>query len=120
MKKLMLVLFVLGIAFPSFAGVKEKDVIGSWKYKVETDEGTLTGVIKIEKKEGKLVADVSTDEGEVLDFSKVEIKENDVLYMELETGYEILELTLTVKGKTMEGTVGNEQGSYPMTMEKVE
>ena len=120
MKKLMLVLFVLGIALPSFAGLKEKDVIGSWKYKVETDEGTLTGIIKIEKKEDMLVGVVNTDEGEVFDFSKVEIKENDVLYMELDTGYEILELTLTVKGKAMEGTVGNEQASFPMTMEKVE
>lgn len=120
MKKLMLVVLVLGLALPSFAAIKEKDVIGTWKYKVETDQGELTGVIIIELKDEALAAEVNTDEGEVLTFSKVEIKENDVLYMELDTGYEILELTLTVKGKAMEGTVGNEQGSYPMTCEKTE
>jgi hypothetical protein len=120
MRKLLLVMLVLGLALPSFAGIKDKDVIGSWKYKVETDQGELTGLFKIEKKEGNLAAEVHTDEGEVLSFSKVEIKENDVLYMELDTGYEILELSLTVKGKAMEGTVGSEQGSFPMRCEKVE
>ena len=56
----------------------------------------------------------------MLTFSKVEIKDNDILYMELDTGYELLELTLTVKGQTMEGTVGSEQGSFPMSCKKVE
>jgi hypothetical protein len=120
MKKLMLVLFVLGIAFPSFAGLKEKDVIGSWKYKVETDQGDLTGLIKIEKKDGNLLAEVHTDDGDVLGFKKVEIHENDVLYMELDTGYEIMEVSVTVKDKKFEGTVGSEQGSFPITAEKVE
>ena len=120
MKKLMLIVLVLGMALPSFAGIKDKDVIGTWRYKVETDEGELTGTITIEKKEGSLVGEVNTDEGEVFAFSKVELKEDDVLYMELDTGYELLELSLTVKGKAMEGTVGNESGSFPMTCEKVE
>lgn len=120
MKKVMLVLFVLGISLQSFAAPKEKDVIGTWKYKVETDQGELTGTITIEKKEGKLVGEVNTDEGEVLAFKTVELKENNVLYMELDTGYETLELTLTVKGKALEGTVGNEMGSFPMTAEKIE
>ena len=120
MKKLLLLVLALAIALPSFAGIKEKDVVGTWKYKVETDQGDLTGVIIIELKDDALVAEVNTDEGEVLPFSKVEIKENDILYMELDTGYEILELTLTVKGKAMEGTVGSEQGSFPITCEKTE
>lgn len=120
MKKLMFVMLVLGISMSSIAGPKEKDVLGTWKYKVETDQGDLTGTITIEKKEGKLVAEVQTDQGEVLTFSKVEIKEDDVLYMELDTGYELLELSLTVKGKSMEGTVGSTEGSFPMSMEKVE
>jgi hypothetical protein len=120
MKKLMLVMLILGISLSSFAVPKEKDVLGSWKYKVETDQGDLTGTIIIEKKEGKLVAEVNTDEGEMLSFSKVELKEKDVLHMELDTGYELLELSLTVKGKSMEGTLGTAQGSFPITMEKVQ
>ena len=120
MKKLMLVLFVLGISLQSFAAPKEKDFIGTWKYKVETDEGTLTGTMKVEKKDGKLVGEVNTDDGEVFTFSKIELKENDVLYMELDTGYETLELNLTLKDKVLEGTVGNDMGAFPMTCEKVE
>lgn len=119
MKKLFFVFIVLGISLQAFAEPKEKDVLATWKYKVETDEGTLTGTMTIEKKEGKLVGEVNTDEGETLAFSKVEFKD-DVLYMELDTGYEILELKLTVKDKMLEGTVGNEMASYPMTCEKVE
>ena len=120
MKKLMVVLFVLGISLQSFAGVKEKDVIGSWKYKVESDQGDLTGLIKIEKKDGKLAAVVETDDGEYLDFSKVELRDNDILYMEIDTGSELLELTLTVKGKVLDGELGTSMGSFPMTAEKVE
>jgi len=120
MKKIMLVLLVLGVSLSTYAEPKEKDVLGTWKYKVQTDQGDLTGTITIEKKEGKLTARVNTDEGEVLDFSKVELQDKDVLYMELDTGYEILEISLTVKKKAMEGTVGSEQGSFPITCEKVE
>ena len=120
MKQLMLAVLILGMTIPSLAAIKEKDVIGTWKYKVETDQGDLTGTISIEKMEGKLMAKVNTDDGQELMFNKIELKDDDVLYMELDTGYEILELTLTVKGKAMEGTVGNEQGSYPITCEKVE
>lgn len=120
MKKLMFVLLVLGISLQSFAGTKEKDVLGTWKYKVETDQGTLTGTFTIEKKDGKLAGEVNTDDGEVFDFSKVELKEDGTLYMELDTGYEILELSLTLKDKKLEGNVGNEMGSFPMSCEKAE
>ena len=116
----MLVTLVMGISVSLFALPKEKDVLGTWKYKVETDQGDLTGTITIDKKEGKLVAEVNTDEGEVLPFSKVELKEKDVLYMELNTGYELLEISLEVKGKSMEGTVESANGSMPISMEKVE
>ena len=120
MKKLLFVLFVLGISLQSFAGIKEKDVIGTWKYKVETDEGTLTGKLTIEKKEGKLVGEVNTDDGEVIAMSNVQLKDNDILYFEVDTGYESLIVSGTVKGKTFEGTVGNDQTSMPITAEKVE
>lgn len=119
MKKLMLVLFVLGITLSSFAVPKEKDVLGTWKYKVETDEGELTGTLKFEKKDGALVGEVNTDDGQVFSFSKVELRENDVLYCELDTGYEVLEISVSVKGKAMEGTVGSPGGSFPMTCEKL-
>jgi hypothetical protein len=120
MKKLLFVLFVLGISLQSFAGIKEKDVIGTWKYKVETDEGTLTGNLVFEKKEGKLVGEVNTDDGEIISISKIEIRDNDILYFEVESGYEILEVSVTVTKNTFSGTVGSEMASMPITGEKVE
>lgn len=120
MKKLLFVLFVLGMSLQSHAALKEKNVIGTWKYKVETDEGTLTGKLIIEKKEGKLVGEVSTDDGEVISMSNLQIKDNDILYFEVETGYESLIVSVTVTKKAFEGTVGNDTGGFPITGEKVE
>ena len=67
-----------------------------------------------------MVGKVNTDDGEAFTFSKVELRKNDVLYCELDTGYEILEISVTLKGKSFEGTVGNEGGSFPISAEKVE
>lgn len=120
MKKLLFVLFVLGISLQSHAALKDKDVVGTWKYKVETDEGTLTGTFTIEKKDGKLTGEVSTDDGEVITLTNVQIKDNDILYFEVDTGYESLIASVTVTKKTFEGTVGNDMAGYPFTGEKVE
>jgi hypothetical protein len=120
MKKLLFVLFVLGISLQSHAALKEKDVVGTWKYKVETDEGTLTGTFTIENKDGKLVGEVNTDDGEIISMSNVQLKDNDILYFEVDTGYESLVASVTVKGKAFEGTVGNDLGAFPFTGEKVE
>jgi hypothetical protein len=120
MKKIMLVLFVLGISLSSFAGLKEKNVIGTWKYKVETDQGVLTGTMTIEKRDGKLTGEVNSDDGETLAITKIEIKEDDLLIMELDNGYEAIDISVTVKGKVFKGTVGTDQGSFPITAEKIE
>ena len=120
MKKLVIALFVLGISLPSFAGIKEKDVIGTWKYKVETDMETLTGKLIIEKKDGKLTGTVDTDDGAYVTMSKIEIKDNDVLYFEVDTDYETLKITVTVTKNAFEGTVSSQQGDMPITGEKTE
>jgi len=116
----MLLFFVLLISLPSFAKLKEKAVIGTWKYKVETDQGDLTGTLQIEKKEGKLVGEVYTDDGQSFPFTKIEIQENDVLYSELSDGNQTYKISVKLKGKAFEGTVTNDQGTFPITMEKTE
>ena len=120
MKKLLILLFVLGISLPSFAGLKEKDVVGKWRYKVEIDQGTLTGILKFEKNKGKLTGEVITDEGETFPFTKVEIRDNNILYFELEPEYEVMTITLTVKDKKFEGMISTSQGEIPITGEKTE
>jgi len=120
MKKLFFIVFVLGISLQSYATIKEKDVIGTWKYKVETDMETLTGKLIIEIKEGKLAGTVDTDDGAYVTMTKIEIRDNDVLYFEVDTDYETLKISVTVTKNTFEGTVSSEQGDMPITGEKVE
>jgi hypothetical protein len=120
MKKLLLVMFVLGMSISSFAGLKEKNVIGKWKYEAVTDQGSIFGTLTFESKDGKLGGEVNTDDGDTFAFTKVEIRENDVLYFELNTGYETLKGTVTVVKKKFSGTVGNYQGEMPLTGEKLQ
>jgi len=120
MKKLLIVLFVLSISLQSFAGLKEKNVIGTWKYKVEIDYETLTGILKFEKKEGKLTGEVKTDNGETFLLTKVEIRENNILYFELQPEYDVLKATLTVEDNKFKGMIGNFDGEIPITGEKIE
>ncbi|MEN8228636.1 MAG: hypothetical protein ABFS38_10820 [Bacteroidota bacterium] len=120
MKKLLILLFVLGISLPSFGGLNEKDVVGKWKYKVEIEQGTMTGILKFEIKEGKLTGEVITDAEETFPFTKVEIKENNILYFELAPDYEVITATLTVENKKFEGMIGTPDGEIPITGEKVE
>jgi hypothetical protein len=120
MKKLLVLLFVLGVSIPSFAKLKEKDVVGSWKFSIETDQGTMTGNLKFEIKEKKLAGEATTDMGGPFTFTKVEIRDNNVLYFELQPEYEVISVVLTVDGNRFEGTVGGDGGEIPITGEKVE
>lgn len=120
MKKLLLIIFVLGISLPSFADLKEKHVIGKWKYEAVTDQGSIFGTLTFEKIDGKLGGEVNTDDGDTFAFTKVEIRENNVLYFELDTGYETLSATVTMEKKKFSGTVGNSQGEMPFTGEKLQ
>ena len=120
MKKLLVALFVLVIAIPTFAGLKEKDVIGKWSYKVTLDEGELTGVFQFEKKDGKLAGEVITSEGESIVMSTIEIKDNNVVYFEITPEYDVMKISITVDGKKYAGTVGTYDGSIDVTGEKIE
>ncbi len=120
MRKLFILLFVMVISLPSFAGLKEKNVLGKWSYKAETPEGTITGFLKFEKKEGKLAGEVITSDGEIVPFAKVEIRDNSILYFEIEVDYQVLKATLTFEKKKYVGTIAAEGGEMAFTGEKVE
>ncbi len=104
MKKLLIVLLVLGVSTQVFGKLKEKQVIGKWKYTVETDQGQMAGVFNIIKEEGKLGGEVVTDDGYTLPFTKVEIKEDDTLYMELTTDSDVITISVKIEGDAFNGT----------------
>lgn len=119
MKKLLIALFVLGLAIPSFAGLKEKNVIGEWSYTVDTGQEILKGTLTFEKAEGKLTGMVNTSEGDSFSLSNIEIRDNNVLYFELQPDYEVMKISLTVDGKKYSGTVTVAGESVPITGEKL-
>jgi len=120
MKKLVIALFVLGIALPSFAGLKVKDVVGTWSYEVVTDTETLTGTMKFEKDGKELTGQIITSDGQTIPLSNVQIKENNVLYFEMEVDYNLLKSTMTIEGKKYTGTIVADGGEVPVTGVKIE
>ncbi len=120
MKKLLITLFVLVIALPAFAGLKVKDVAGTWSYEIVTDMETLTGTMKFEKDGKELTGNVYTDDGQTVPFTKVEIRENNVLYFELEVDYTLLEANITIDGKKYKGTIGTDGGEAPVSGAKID
>jgi len=120
MKKLLTLVFVLGIVLPSFGGVKPKDVIGTWRYEVVLDSSSLTGIVTFVDKDGELDGVVNTDDGDTFPLSQIELREDNVLYFELTSAEnEHLEVLVTVKGKKFEGILTHPAGEVPITAEKI-
>jgi hypothetical protein len=115
-----LALFVLGIALPSFAEIKVKDVVGTWSYEVVMEYETMTGTLKFEKEGKELVGAVHTSDGQVIPMTKVEIRDNDVVYFELLVDYAVMEATMNIDGKKYTGTILADGGEVTVSGEKIE
>ena len=118
MKKLLIVLFVLGLSVQGFAQLNAKQVVGNWKYTVDTGEGQMTGVLKFIEKEGNLSGDVITNEGGTFPFTKIELKEENVLYFELKPEYDVIKVTVKIEGDKFKGTGSTYEGDFALTGEK--
>lgn len=120
MKKLLVILFVLGISTQLFANISAKQVVGKWKYAIETDQGAMTGVLKFVEKDGKLTGEVTTEDGSMFSMTKVELKEGNTLYFEVKPEYEVIKVTLKIEGKKFKGNGSTYEGEFPITGEKTE
>jgi len=120
MKKLFIAFIVLGLTLPTFAGIKVKDVVGTWSYQMDTGYEILSGKLVFEKDGKGLIGKAITDDGQTLVMSKVEIRENNVVYFEMEIEYTLMEAHFTIDGKKYSGTFGNESGSLTVTGEKLD
>jgi len=118
MKKLLLFVFILTLSAPTFAGLDVKQVIGSWKYSVQLDQGQMTGILKFVESEGKLTGKVISDEGDTFPMTKVEIKEDNTLYFELKPEYDVFKITLKVDGNKFKGSGSTPDGEFYLTGEK--
>lgn len=115
MKKLFILLFVLGIASPIFAQLDSKQLTGSWKYSVVTDQGEMTGIFKFTENDGKLKGEIITTEGYNIPMSKIEIKAENNLYLEIQTDSDVIKVNVKVDGKNFKGTGSSYQGEAPIT-----
>jgi hypothetical protein len=120
MKKTLLLLMVLALSLPALAGLKEKQVIGTWTYSVDTGSEMLTGNLEFKKSEGALTGEVHTDQGEFIMMEKVEIRDNNVLYFEVPTDYDILKISVTIDKKSYTGTIASSQGDLAISGVKKE
>jgi hypothetical protein len=120
MKKLFVLLFVLGISTQLFAKIDTKQVVGKWKYAVETDQGNMSGVLKFVEKEGKLTGEVISDDGGMFSMTKVELKGEDTLYFEIKPEYDVIKVTLKIEGKKFKGNGAYYDGEFPISGEKSE
>lgn len=120
MKKALLLLAVFAISLPALAKLKDKHVIGTWTYTAEAGSETLTGTLEFKKVEGTLTGTVTTDMGEIIDMTVVEIRDNDVLYFEVPTDYEVLRISVTMDKQSYSGSIASQQGDIPLKGEKQE
>ena len=119
MKKLLVLLIVMGMGLPSYAGIKIKDLIGTWKYEAVVDTETLAGQFTFEKKEGELTGEVHTSEGDIFPMTIIKIKKDNVLYFELKDNGEVYKVTVILHKDKFIGSVSDGENEAPITGEKV-
>lgn len=119
MKKLLIVLFVLGFLAPVSSQVKTKQMIGKWKYQVDAGGEYLTGTLKFAETDGALTVEVFTGEGDVFPVTKVQTKEENKIYFEIHLDNDLIKVLLTIEGEKMKGTGSNYQSEFSVTGEKL-
>jgi len=119
MKKWFLLLLVLGMSTLAFSQNNTDQLIGKWKYKVDTGSELLTGEINFTKDTGKLSGKAITAEGNTIPFTKVELKENNILNIEIQTDSDVLKVTAKLDNESFSGTLASYQGEAPITGKKV-
>lgn len=119
MKKLLVLLMVLGLTIPSHAGVKIKDVVGTWNYAVEVEGQTLTGKLEFIKAEKGLDGKALTDNGEVYILDDIKIKEDNVLHFTLKIDGLLYKVDVTIQKDKFDGTVSNPETEAPIKGEKI-
>ena len=117
-KKLIILLFILGISNSSFSQLKNNQVVGKWKYTVELDDGNMTGELKFSEEDGKLKGVVLPSDGGTYPMTKIELKEGNNLYFELQPDYDVIKVTVKIEDEKFKGTGSTYQGEFALTGEK--
>lgn len=120
MRKLVFLFVILIITSMAYAELKPKQVIGKWKYTVQTDQGDMSGSLLFSDKEGKLEGEVYPDNGGTFKMTKVELKENNTLYFELQPEYDVIKVSVKIENNKFKGKGSTYQGDFTLIGEKKE
>lgn len=115
MKYLALVCVFLGFTTQAFAQLDEKLLEGNWNYIVETEQGTMSGVLNFVTNEDELTGVVNSDDGQSWTMNALEIIENNSLTFVITPQGETFKTTLIFEGKTFVGTSGPSYAPYKVT-----
>lgn len=118
MKKLFILFIAVCFALPVFAKLDTKQVVGTWKYKVDTGDQILNGTLTFAEKENVLTVAVVTGEGDVFPVTKVETKPENMLYFEIKLDNDLIKVTLKMDSDKFKGTGSNYQGEFVVNGEK--
>lgn len=119
MKKLVFVCMFLGFATQAFAQLNEKELIGSWKYTVFTDQGSFTGELNFAKDDGKLAGKVVSSEGQSWTMDTLQLKEANTVNFEVTPQGETFKSTLKFEGDTFTGMTGPTHTQYKVSGKKL-
>jgi hypothetical protein len=119
MKKTILFLLIIIGTLQVAAEIKNKQVVGKWKYKVETGADVMTGVFRFIENDGTLKGEVVTDDGYTLPFSKIEKKDANGLHLEVKTEYDLIQIDIKIEGDKFTGTGSTYEGEAPITGERI-
>ena len=119
MKKLLLLILISGmVAITAHAAkLKNKDVIGNWKYNVETYDGNLTGILQFTETEKKLEGEVHDDMGSIYKLSRVSL-EGEELIFELQPDMDVINVKVKLVDGKLAGTVSIQGSEFKITAEK--
>lgn len=118
MKKLFTLLITMFIAVQLFAQPDNKEIIGKWKYTVDTGGNLMTGVVRIAEVDGKLTGD-ATVEGYTIPFTKIEYNEGKKLLIVMKTDADEYKIDVKVEGSKFSGMGSSYQGEAPISGEKI-
>ncbi|WP_347174618.1 hypothetical protein [Polaribacter uvawellassae] len=109
--------FIATIGLTSMQSVTKIDPSGTWDYEVETAQGTMTGIMTIEKSDATYKVKIETTQFGTLDLENTKLEKNE-LTANLDMQGAVIDFKFEFDGDSMKGTVSTPDGDMDMTGKK--
>ena len=119
-KTSLLLLFLMTISTVTFARLKEKQIVGKWKYEITLSNAQLEGSFVFNQKDGKLEGKNIQSDGNIPNLSNIKVnKKNETLCFNLLRETDIpIEFILTVTHNKFRGKGWISDADFEITGEK--